>query len=295
MKRASIPMIVLALVVVSGAANSSAQYIRTTNVFPVADATIGSSSPDSNYGSSTAVMVGVGGDGSSLNRGLFRFDLSGIPTNGSVSNVTFSLIGVNQPSHSTYYGPSVVLSNWLEAGVTWNDRMMSVPWSEPGAQPGVDFLPYASAIINFAGPGITNQITDKGGNPYYGLAHDVQAWVSTPSENFGWILVAGDETTAGSVIQIDSREAAAGRPVLTVGYTLPFTPAVISAPSATNGLFCFTFNIEPLHGYAVQSSPDLSGTNWQTRLVVDPPPSPGNFPFCDSIAATNRFYRVRSL
>jgi Disaggregatase related repeat len=294
MKGAAIPMIALALVVASGAANSSAQYIRTTNIFPAADATIASSSPDINYGSSTMVMIGVSSDGSSLSRALFRFDLSGIPTNASVSNVTFGLVAASQPSHLTGYGPSVVLSNWSEAGVTWNSRSLSVPWSAPGGQSGADFLSYASAIIDFAGPGITNQIVDNGGNPYYGLAHDVQAWVSDPSENFGWILAADDETTAGSVIQLESREAAAGQPVLTVGYSLPFTPAVISAPGATNGLFCFTFNTEPFHGYVVQMSDDLSGTNWHTRLVVDPLLAPVQFPFCDPITNSSRFYRVRT-
>jgi hypothetical protein len=294
MKRASIPMIILALVVASAASNSSAQYIRTTNFFPAADATITSSSPDSNFGSSTVVMVGVGNDGMSLSRGLFRFDLSGIPTNGSVSNVTLSLVGATRPSSPTYYGLSVVLSNWSEAGVTWNDRLMSVPWSEPGGQSGVDFLSYDSAIIDFTSPGVTNQIVDDGSNPYYGLAHDVRAWVTNPAENFGWIVSAGDETTAGSVIQLDSREAAAGQPVLTVGYSLPFAPAVISSPGATNGLFCFTFNTEPFHGYVVQYSDDITGTNWHTRLVVDPLSVPVDFPFCDPITNSSRFYRVRS-
>jgi hypothetical protein len=294
MKRAFISMIVLALAVASGAGNASAQYIRTTNFFPVADAMINNSDSNVNFGSSTVVTVGVSDDGLSVSRGLFRFDLSGIPTNASVSNITLSLVATSQPSSSALFGLSVVLSNWSEAGVTWNSRLVSVPWSAPGGQSGVDFASSASALTVLTGPGTTNSITDNGANPYYGPAHDVQAWVGDPADNFGWILAANDENSAGSLIVLDSREATFNQPVLTVGYSLPFTPAVISSPGATNGLFCFTFNIEPDHGYAVQFSDDLSGTNWLTRLVVDPPSSPGNFPFCDSIAATNRFYRVRS-
>jgi hypothetical protein len=142
MKRASILVIAGALVVASGVANSSAQYImRTAILYPAADATISSTSPDINYGSSVLVTAGVSSDGLSISRALFRFDLSGIPTNAIVSNAVVYLVGMTQPAFPGYFGLSVMLTNWSEAGVTWNSRSLSTPWNAPGANPAwISFL-----------------------------------------------------------------------------------------------------------------------------------------------------------
>ena len=295
MKRASIPMIALALVVASGGANSSAQSImRTAILYPVADSTITSTAPDINDGSSVLLTAGVGSDGLSTNRALFQFDLSSIPTNATVSNAAVYLVGMTQPGFPTYFGLSVMLTNWSEAGVTWNSRSLSTPWNAPGGQSGVDFLSYVSAATVLNGPGFTNEFVDNGGDPDYGLAHDVQAWLSNPSQNFGWILAAIDETKAGSVITLNSREAPLNQPVLAVGYTAPFAPIVITAPGVANGQFCFTFHIETNHGYQILATDDIHGTNWQVRLVLDPSPVSQDAVFCDTVSSSNRFYRVRT-
>jgi len=53
-----------------------------------------------------------------------------------------------------------------------------------------------------------------------GVVSDVQAWVNTPSANFGWVMV-GPETTAQRVRKFYSSEAAQFRPRLTVTVFAP--------------------------------------------------------------------------
>ncbi len=57
-----------------------------------------------------------------------------------------------------------------------------------------------------------------------GLTADVQSWVNQSTTNFGWIVI-GNETTARTAKQFDTREntTAADRPTLVVTYTAPPT------------------------------------------------------------------------
>ena len=265
-KHASIPMIGLSLVTLFGVPRLFSQYVRTANLFPVADATVREDAPDNNYGDASSVTAGLSSDGSSLSRALFKFDLSRFPTNATVTNITLTLIEMSQPPVQSLFFLSPMLTNWVETEVTWNSRSLGIPWSESGG----DFSgESAFAFLSNQTAGTTNQFTDTGNIPGYGLVADAQSWIGNPARNFGWILTAWPEDTAGSAFQFGSRENPGSQPVLTVGYTVPFMPAMITAFSTTNGQFCFTFNIEPFHGYVIQSSGDLSQTNWSPFLVLD--------------------------
>ncbi len=236
MKRELIFVVAMAL---AGVTSSSGQYVYMTNLFPVADASNREAVPNSNDGGSNAVMAGVSNDGLSRSRGLFRFDVSGIPTNATVTNVSVSLIGLSQPMAVALFGLNPMLTNWAEAGVTWNDRAASMPWTAVGGQAGADFAAEPSAVNLLLGSGATNQFTNFMNYPFYGLVYDVQTWVSHPEQNFGWMLLPNDESSAGSVIQVGSRENPGNQPVLTVAYTKPLTLPTITAPMLTNGEFLF--------------------------------------------------------
>jgi hypothetical protein len=288
MKRALIQVVVLALVVFPGVRQSFGQLARTTNLLAVADTTMTSSTPDVTAGNQIFVIAGVGDGGT--NRALFRFDVSGIPTNATVTNVTVSLVAYSQPPSGVLFGLSPVLTNWDEYAVTWNSRSSLTPWTVPGGLVGTDFYAYPSAFAFPSGvAGSTNQFTDDGSDPYYGLVHDVQGWVNNPAQNFGWILAATDEGSAGGVFTICSRESSGSAPVLSVSFTQPFT---LFGATITNGLFQFSFSIEPNHGYVIQRSDDLTRTNWVTVYVIDPPPLPQITTDYEFMTTSNRFYRV---
>jgi hypothetical protein len=293
MRNALIRAALMGLVAFSGVIGSPGQiqYVRTTNFFPVADSTIRNTLPGVNFGSATNVMAGYGGAGPALRRGLFRFDLSSIPANATVSNVTFNVVGISSYAHD-YFILSRLLTNWDEAGVTWNNRTTTMPWSVPGGQSGVDFFGSFSSYALLSAPGITNQFTDDALDQDAGLVYDVQLWITNPAQNFGWILTGLNENSNGTFIAVGSRENPFYPPVLTVGYTQPFTPPVLQAVPSTNGEFCFSFNVEPYHSYQIQSCGDPTWTNWTTVLILDPPLVPTNDVFCYPMTGGSLFYRV---
>jgi hypothetical protein len=202
----------------------------------IADATIREDAPDNNYGDTSSVTAGLSSDGSSLSRALFKFDLSTIPTNATVTNITFSLIELGQPPAQSTFFLSPLLINWVEAEVTWNNRSVGMPWTQPGGDFSAES---AFAYLSSGAAGTTNQFTDNGGTPGYGLVADAQSWIGNPARNFGWILTAWPEDTAGSAFQFGSRENPGSEPVLTVGYTVPFTPAMVKVLSTTNANYSF--------------------------------------------------------
>ena len=294
MRSTLIPAVAIGLIVFSSVAQSPSQtqFVYTTNLFPVADATIRSDAPDSNFGSDSFVMAGTSNSGAMVSRGLFRFDLSGIPTYATVSNAMLSFVSVNQAAND-FFALSRLLTNWNESEVTWNRRTASMLWTAPGCQSSTDFFEYLSSYFYFqAVPGLTNQVTDNGPFPDAGLVYDTQLWINNPAQNFGWIWQDFNESTGTNLVEVGSRENPGNQPVLTVSYTLTFTPPVLTVVPSTNGEFCISFNIEPNHGYGVQSIDDLQGTNWTTVLVLDPPPEPQDFLFCFPMTTSNRFYRI---
>ncbi len=274
MKTAFIKIAAVGLMIFSGAGGASALYIYWTNLYPVADATIRSDAPDSNFGGATFVMAGSSNSGAIVGRGLFRFDLSGIPTNATVSNATLTLVDVNSAG-SGYFGLNRVLTNWDESAVTWNHRTAAMTWTAPGGQTGTDIFVYSSSDLLFQpAPGTTEQFTNNVLFPDAGMLYDTQLWIDHPEQNFGWIWFDFNETSDTNLVEVWSRENVGNQPVLTIGYVLPFAPPVLKVTLPTNGEFygefCFTFNVEANYGYQIYRSGDPAGTNWQVIQVWDP-------------------------
>jgi hypothetical protein len=78
---------------------------------------------------------------------------------------------------------------------------------------GGDFAPVASAVTTVSAPGPYKWLTTAA------LLEDVAAWLESPEENHGWILV-GDESTSRTAKRFDSREhpTPANRPMLRLVY-----------------------------------------------------------------------------
>ena len=280
----------MALFATGGFAQPYGSY--ETNLVPIANASISSNEPDSNFGGDTVLRVGLDASGAQLFRSFIRFDLTSIPTNAWVSNVIVTVVSSGpSPTAHDYYLLSPLLVSWDENQVTWNRREGASTWTAGGGQDGTDFL-LDPLGYGFLGLGATNQFTTV--SPSGGIVQNVQSWINHPSQNFGWILTADNESDAGNEAQIDSREDAAYAPTLTVIYKLPFAPPLLTPLPPTNGNFNFAFTTDPFHGYIIQFNGDLSGTNWQTVLILDPrgfglpDQTQLYFPLTD----TNRFYRV---
>lgn len=81
-------------------------------------------------------------------------------------------------------------------------------WTTPGG----DFNVTVSATRNVGNEGTYAWRSAQ-------MAADVQGWLVSPANNFGWILI-GDESVNTTAKRYDARESAATRPILTVHYTV---------------------------------------------------------------------------
>ena len=260
---------------------------------PVSDTTLFQSSPANNMGAHSHVAVGVTALGSAA-RGLFRFDLTSIPTNAEVRAVTltFELPAIGRPDSSgNPHAVHRMLTPWGEGAksgntgaaattseATWNHSALPTTWASPGGAPGTDFdaTPSATQIIGPA-PG-TFTITST-----TGLVSDVQLWISNSNQNLGWMVKAVDETVTLTARRFSSRETTAA-PLLRVEYS--------------------TIPVE----WSTFTAIEVSGTNIVLRWIggasileyTHDPIGPWNevtltnrSEFIEPLTATNRFYRLR--
>jgi hypothetical protein len=102
--------------------------------------------------------------------------------------------------------------------VTWNSRFHNSSPATPWATPGGDFATSASAATSV---GTTTNVGYVWSSPT--MAGDVQAWLNSPSTNFGWLLLNADETSANTFRAFYSRNVATAslRPQLEITYAVP--------------------------------------------------------------------------
>ncbi|MBN2390919.1 MAG: DNRLRE domain-containing protein [Anaerolineae bacterium] len=191
--------------------------LDTTTLYATADTYVDSATPTQNYGSVTTLYVG-NQTPSAIDRALFRFDLSGLPSNAVIDNANFRAymnVAPSTPPLSLDVGVYRITESWSETGVVW------------GNQPAV------LSIGKITGVGMTVQ--------YYewevtGLAQD---WLASPATNFGLELRSEIEGTV-AWRGFASREAtAASRPQLVIEYHLP----TCSDPQEPNDTFGEAFLI----------------------------------------------------
>ena len=166
-----------------------------------------------------------------IRRSAIRFDIaSNIPAGSVITSVTLNLY-MSRSKENTFYDTALypVTASWGEGtsnasaeegggiasttnDATWIHRFFpGTQWTTAGG----DFTPQASATI------------PVGDNGFYAwssviMLADVQDWLDTPAQNFGWLLIT-DETTTRSSKRFDSRTSAIAsqRPQLTVEFTPP--------------------------------------------------------------------------
>jgi len=120
---------------------------RQLTLAPTADTGIFSGAPDAMLG--TLNQVFVGNDASNSQRGLLRFDLTGIPASATVASCTLDLnvVTLNEAGPGKVY--RVKQPAWSEADATWNTFDGATPWTTPGAY---DPTEASSDVVVTAGP-----------------------------------------------------------------------------------------------------------------------------------------------
>lgn len=180
-----------------------------------------------------------------LRRGLIAFDLSAIPSNATITDVSLSLF-LSRPrldATSETITLHKVGKNWGEGAsnagtpggngapaqpgdATWLYNSFNTSlWTTPGGD-------FSSAISASTEVSANNRSYIWSGS---GLIADVQSWMADPASNFGWVIV-GNEGTGQSAQRFHTRENTSNKPLLTVIYTVSNatpTPTPTSSPTAT--------------------------------------------------------------
>ena len=265
----------------------------TLTVPASADTWIFSEAPiSSEYGDFHGLAAGVNAHGSPMHA-LFKFDLSQIPANATVTSASVSLVAQRQnfSAQSGTFELHRLIKPWVATEATWNNQSSGVPWAAPGASPGDDYSTTVSAA---------NVVSDAGTTYIFGstsdMVADVQSWVGNASANNGWIFKVSDE----SVLPTSRRwgSLTTGNPAsLTVIYTASAPPPqqpTLSNAGASNGQIQFTFNAEANRTYTVESRPAFDSSTWATLTTFSAATTPTNYTVIDPIAQVTKFYRVRT-
>jgi hypothetical protein len=184
---------------------------------------------DASNGAGVGLFVGLNAFGS-RRRAVLRFDVAaGLPAGAKVLAAQLNLNVVQSTSAlplpitghrlTTSWGEGTSVASGGGGGggpaatgdATWLHRFWNTSfWITPGG----DFAaaPSFGAAMPPLGPFSTNATREA--------AADVQAWLDTPSSNYGWVLRT-DEVLSSTAHRIDSRESTGQRPTLTVTYLLP--------------------------------------------------------------------------
>ena len=208
---------------------SATLFAQTTVTFtPTKDNTIYEISNTVSNGAGVSVFSGKDNNGR-RHRGLLQFNLSSIPANATITNVSLQMnVNKTRAGISDVHSLQKVSANWGEGtssgtgggggggaatanDATWSDRFFGVStWSSLGG----DFSGTMSSSVSIGSVGsytFPNSMQ---------LIADVQSWITTPANNFGWIII-GNESSNQTARAFDSRESSitANRPTLSVTYT----------------------------------------------------------------------------
>jgi hypothetical protein len=244
---------------ISGLAAAGALSAATVTLAPLADTRISEQSPDFNFGTDSELVIGTQGPsaGTTRNRGLLRFDLSGQVRPGSeITSVALTLTAAKVPlgGVDSVFEIRRVLREWGTSNVTWNSRLgTAATWSSAGAAAPDDFSSTLSATQAVSG---LDRYT-FGSTTH--LIADVQAWIDQPATNFGWIMLTQSEGVAKTARRFVSSEGGTGAPALVIEY---IPPPTIAEPGLQATNCTFHFNVEAGYDYAVEFTGAFPATNW---------------------------------
>jgi hypothetical protein len=219
--------LVLAVVLAgSGAAD-------TVNLTPSKDNTIFETPNTNSNGKGDGIYAGRTSPTQYLRRGLIAFDLTPVPADATINSVELELQMVQ-----TISGPVTVTLQRLRQD--WGEGNSSGPGTGAPAQVGdatwlrsfydtVSWL--SSGGFAFTTVSASQTVGDLGTYKWSGpgMIADVNAWLSNPAVNFGW-LIKSNEGTGPTTKKFGSKESFA-KPVLRI----EFTPATTLAKNFTWG------------------------------------------------------------
>ena len=277
----------------------------SVTLVPAADTTLIEVAPTNNNGGQAWVLSGRTQNGP-RNRGLFRFDLSHIPTNAVIhyAALTLEVTRVpDEPPVNSTFGLHRMLRRWGEGDKTAtgaNPPGRGLPatpgeatwlcafhptneWSAPGSAEGADFSSVESSFQFIAG--LDTYRFDS--TPE--LVADVQGWVNRPELNYGWLLLCNNEDAIFTARRFGSREDPNSPPQLVIEYTVPLR---IDSAQRIGDEFTLSFMAQPGQLYTVEYYDALCTNAWQPLAYVWTTTDARRFHVTDTSDAPQRFYRL---
>ena len=169
--------------------------------------------PTFNYGTSPSLIIDR--EATDLQRALFQFDLSAIPSNATITSATLQM-QATQIGGTLNISVYEMLRAWTEGtangtanAANWNESASGTNWTSAGG----DFNATAVANLN----------TNSTGQHSWNLTTLVQAWVDGTKTNNG-VLVASPDGGGNRTATYDSSEGTTA-PRLVISYTVPANTA----------------------------------------------------------------------
>ncbi len=263
----------------------------STTVIPIKDTSIFSEDSTKSNAKGNLFAGRIQNGSGWIRRALMAFNVTGLPA--TAQAVTASLrINVNLVAQLTDPGPTFselhrLTEDWGEGtsegiglgadattnDATWSHRLWpSTTWGTPGGS----FDPSISASLNLHNSTFYTYSSPK-------MVSDIQGWLTSPTSNFGWILI-GDEFTDASAKKIDSRESSGSvRPQLTINYGIPKAPLPFETfltthyPAALVGQFIdpsgdddgdnIPLQVEHAYGFSPSAFNAASATGFSTAIA----------------------------
>ncbi len=211
-------MLALVLALAAGSAHAGMVELE-----PAKDATIWRGGTVNGAGDGLWVgQAGAGAGPDSFRRALIAFDLSSIPSGTTIASATLTLTADMGMGSSAFIETHPLLQDWLEGDQSAGSGQGSFPvggndvtWTSTGLAPwttdGGHFLAADSSIAN--PPTVFSSFSLSGP----ALTATVQAWVNGTLDNYGWLLM-GLEGSSAQVRRVHSRESLdpSERPRLTI-------------------------------------------------------------------------------
>jgi hypothetical protein len=167
-------------------------------------------------GAGSWVIAGTNNQGTlgDSRRALIRFDLTGVPTNATITGITLTMTNDRGKVGSQAVTLHRATASWGEGtsnsdadpgkgapattnDATWTHRLYpTTTWTTPGG----DFVGSVSASTPVGNSGTYTWASAL-------MIADVQQWVSTPATNFGWIVI-GNEALKATARRFYSRTGA---------------------------------------------------------------------------------------
>ncbi len=230
-----------ALLLASLASAFRAALAATTTIFADADTTIHESYPASNFGARATLQAGTAL--SARARALVSFNVAAaVPPGATILAARLTLMSTDAPPVAQTTQPFEihrVLRPWTEGAqsaaaggpaatndATWSHRLYpNVVW----AAAGTDIS--ASAHAEFTVGGAGGYRIDSTA----ALVADAQAWLDTPENNYGWMVLGKNESAAQTARTFAARENAAQAPALEIEFTTETRGLRVSALTVGGG------------------------------------------------------------